>query len=550
MTKSNKTKPTKPAAPSTPAAPAAPRPKNAVLHWILLAVVLLAYSFFRYGLADMPFERDEGSYGYMGQLLLDGKVAYRDFYEMKPPGLFYGYAVLVGIGGQQLHVAMLFVCLLTAACCYLMGWGLFSRTGGVAAALTYLALSLAEDAGGYTAQAEHLVVLFVAGSLAAMAVAHRRNGWWLWVLAGALLGQAVMTKQVAVLFGAAALGLAWSAGRAWRPALRHALWLAVGGSAVMLGWLALVAAQGTWDEMVFWLVEFPRSYASLFTWAERKNTFWNILGSLWREYPLFWLAGVGGVVLTAALPRYRHLAPVLAFCLLAAVVAVLPGYYFYPHYWLFLALALGLGAAATGGVVAHFFLEKNGTRSATWWPVLLVGGLLLFDVARHRTYYFSPNFKTILRKAYADNPFAESQVIADFLKKKAQPGDELLVMGSEPQINFYTGMRSPTRHLFMGFLTKGHAREATWIAEAKADAERSKPRFLVVAYHPFSWAYTDNSKTEMFDYAFELANQHYNLVGVAELQPNFAPTKYFLGPGEVTKYQRSTNKAMLVYERK
>lgn len=45
----------------------------------LLAVVLLIYGFARVQLLEMPLERDEGSYAYIGQLLLDGKLPYKDF---------------------------------------------------------------------------------------------------------------------------------------------------------------------------------------------------------------------------------------------------------------------------------------------------------------------------------------------------------------------------------------------------------------------------------------------------------------------------------------
>ncbi len=63
---------------------------------VFLAIIWLA----RTNLLSLPFERDEGSYSYMGQLLLEGQKPYIDFYEMKLPGIFYCYAAIVGIFGK------------------------------------------------------------------------------------------------------------------------------------------------------------------------------------------------------------------------------------------------------------------------------------------------------------------------------------------------------------------------------------------------------------------------------------------------------------------
>ena len=112
----------------------------------------------------------------------------------------------------------------------------------------------------------------------------------------------------------------------------------------------------------------------------------------------------------------------------------------------------------------------------------------------------------------------ECKEIAEYLAKKSKKGDELVVMGSEPQINFYTGMRSPTRHFFMGFLTKGRIEEAEWTAEAKKDIETKKPRFFVHVTHPFSWAYVDGVKTDLFDWSMAHARENYDLVGIADLK--------------------------------
>ena len=84
--------------------------------WVGLAVVMLITLIVRWKFINVPFERDEGTYAYFGQLVLDGKIPYVDFYEMKLPGIYYCYAVLVAIFGATLkgmHIGMLMVNLAT-----------------------------------------------------------------------------------------------------------------------------------------------------------------------------------------------------------------------------------------------------------------------------------------------------------------------------------------------------------------------------------------------------------------------------------------------------
>src|SRR6266581_3517973 len=60
-----------------------------ILGGILLLLVILRLVFLH-----EPFERDEGTYAYIGQEILRGAIPYRDMIEIKPPGVMYLYAAL------------------------------------------------------------------------------------------------------------------------------------------------------------------------------------------------------------------------------------------------------------------------------------------------------------------------------------------------------------------------------------------------------------------------------------------------------------------------
>src|SRR5436189_246620 len=68
--------------------------------YAVLGVLILLVLFIRTKFNMIGFERDEGTYGYYGKLLLEGNVPYKDFYEQKFPGIFYFFAMMVALFGD------------------------------------------------------------------------------------------------------------------------------------------------------------------------------------------------------------------------------------------------------------------------------------------------------------------------------------------------------------------------------------------------------------------------------------------------------------------
>jgi len=80
--------------------------------WILLAVVIAVVVFIRIHFLAIPLERDEGEYAYAGQLMLQGIPPYRLAYNMKFPGVYAAYALIMWIFGQSsigIHLGLLIV---------------------------------------------------------------------------------------------------------------------------------------------------------------------------------------------------------------------------------------------------------------------------------------------------------------------------------------------------------------------------------------------------------------------------------------------------------
>src|ERR1043165_9194934 len=105
--------------------------------WIILAVVIVVVAFIRIHLLAMPLERDEGEYAYAGQLMLQGIPPYRLAYNMKFPGVYAAYALIMWIFGKTIvgiHLGLLIVNIASIVIVFLIGRRLIGFIAGIAAA--------------------------------------------------------------------------------------------------------------------------------------------------------------------------------------------------------------------------------------------------------------------------------------------------------------------------------------------------------------------------------------------------------------------------------
>jgi len=129
--------------------------------WVLAATVLGLTIAIRIRLLGIPLERDEGEYAYAGQLMLQGIAPYKLAYNMKFPGTYAAYAVIMSIFGQTItgiHLGLLFANAAAVALVFLLGRRLLNLTAGIAAAATYAVLTVSPSVLGFAAHATHFMV--------------------------------------------------------------------------------------------------------------------------------------------------------------------------------------------------------------------------------------------------------------------------------------------------------------------------------------------------------------------------------------------------------
>ena len=173
--------------------------------WILAVIVFGLVIAIRIRLLGIPLERDEGEYAYAGQLILQGIPPYKLAYNMKFPGTYAAYAVIMSIFGQTItgiHLGLLLVNAATIVLIFFLGRQLVNSTLGLAAAMSYAVLSVSPSVLGLASHATNFVMLPVLGGtlmILKLSEPERHVSRRLFT-SGLLFGVGLLMKQPALFF--------------------------------------------------------------------------------------------------------------------------------------------------------------------------------------------------------------------------------------------------------------------------------------------------------------------------------------------------------------
>jgi hypothetical protein len=520
--------------------------------WILAAVVFGVVIAIRIRLLGIPLERDEGEYAYAGQLILQGVPPYQLAYNMKFPGTYAAYALIMSIFGQTvigIHLGLLVVNAATVVLIFFLGRRLINSTAGVAAAMSYAVLSVSPSVLGFAGHATHFVLLPVLGGTLLLFNPTDRQTLTRLFASGLLFGIGVLMKQPAVFFALfGAIYVVYGNLRRRAPAgefLAQSLILSF-GAVLPFGLTCLFLWRiGLFEQFWFWTIDYARQYGSLVPLRQAPQIFfYSAKELLFAGWPIWVLAGIG---LVAGLwhPQTRRAAISLLGFLFFSALAVCPGFYFRLHYFVLALPAVSLLAGLaisklselipSRAMVVRFFCFLV-LGAAVAWPIIADGKFLFLD---------SP--VDALRKIYPESPFAESIRIGEYLRKRTSPSDTIAVLGSEPQIYFYSNRHSATGYIYTYGLMEAQKYAARMQHEMIREIERAHPKFLIFVVMPDSWLQRPESERTIFNWANQYTAQNYTVAGFVNMVgPD--KTEYFFG--SVPQSVSRLGKYILIYERK
>jgi hypothetical protein len=520
--------------------------------WILAVIVFGLVIAIRIRLLGVPLERDEGEYAYAGQLILQGVPPYTLAYNMKFPGTYAAYAAIMSIFGQTItgiHLGLLLVNAATIILIFLLGRRLVNSVVGLTAGMSYAVLAVSPSVLGFAGHATHFVLLPVLGGTWLLLKARDRQAYGCLFTSGLLFGLGVLMKQPAVffaLFGAIYL-VSNNLHRRFRLEkilLRTLIFSA--GVILPLGITCLLLWRiGVFDRFWFWTIDYARQYGSLVSFSQAsRNFFYSAKEVIVAGWPIWTLAGIG---LVAGLweRRTRPIAAFLLGFLFFSTLALCSGFYFRLHYFILVLPAVSLLAGVGVGRLSD--LSEDRLVVVRFIPILILGFALAWPILAERKFFFEASPADASRMIYPEAPFVESIRVAEYLREHTTRNDTIAVLGSEPQIYFYSDRHSATGYIYTYGLMETQKYASQMQQEMIREIERARPKFLISVVMPDSWLQRPESERLIFTWANEYAAQNYTVAGFVNMVAPGKTDYYF---DNVPQSVPQLGKYILIYQRK
>jgi hypothetical protein len=532
-----------------------------VAWWTLAVIVFGVTVAIRIRLLGIPLERDEGEYAYAGQLMLQGIPPYKLAYNMKFPGTYAAYALIMSIFGQTIfgiHLGLLLVNSAAVALIFLLGRRLMDSTAGIAAATSYAVLSMSPSVLGLAAHATNFVMVFVlSGMLLILRLSEsERHSFGRLSASGLLFGIGALMKQPALLFiPFGAIQLLWNDVQQRcilkKILLRNLIFCVA--AIVPLGITCLILwYAGVFDKFWFWTVRYAAQYGT-FLLGEVYSGKWplframqvsgrSITEAIGMAWGLWALAGFG-LLVGLWERRSRFSTTFLLGFLVFSALAVCQGFYFRPHYFIMILPAVSLLV----GVAISNLSDLLNTRMVVvrFAPLFLLCVTLGLPILWEKKFFFVVSPVEASRMIYSDNPFAESVKIADYVRDHTSPDDTIAVLGSEPEIYFYAQRHSGTGYIYTYGLMEPQKYAQQMQEEMIREIERARPKYLISVVMFYSWLWRPGSERLIFTWANEYTAQNYAAAGLVNITSR--QTDYFFG--DVPPSVESLKNYILIYER-
>lgn len=502
-----------------PASPQSSKSQDAKLlpvlvSWLAMATILLA-SLSRIFLASVAMTRDEGAYGYLGKLAASGFTPYVDFYEMKPPFLFYLYGLGGGVFGFSdlgLRLFGLFLNVVSCLLIYLTLKRYVQKPYALISAAMFALLSVNPYVFGFTMVAEHIVNALVLLSVYLVHKSYDLKGLKFLILAGASFAIAILTKQTAIVLSPVFL-LIFILEKNKKPWMTQTAWFAAGAIIPALLMLILLMITGSLDEALYWLIKYPSQYTSTVGFEKGMGFlrffFSRITGF---QMSLFIIASLA--LITNLIYFKRRPNNWLLIYLFLAVVSILPGFRFYGQYWLLLFVPL---AMLTGSAL-HEVGKKN--LRIGMFSGLAVIAFILIELVAHKNYYFFKGYSPDIEKLYVNNPFDAIRKLSKYAGTLMNENENLMVIGSEPQAYLYADKIAPTKHVFMSMISNNDNASLLRMDAALNDLKTKKPEYVLYNLFPFSWGLGKNSSDHLYQGSFSFVNRNYTPVAAYHMESN------------------------------
>ena len=226
------------------------------------------------------------------------------------------------------------------------------------------------------------------------------------------------------------------------------------------------------------------------------------------------LAGAGLVSMPfSSLTRRDKL--MLTALTLCSVAAISPGFHFRPHYFVQILPAVAILTGISVVTLPTFVPQRARVATQTALFILVLATVVSVFYGERRLLFELPATEVIKQSYQTAKPFAESVDVAAFIRENSTPTDTILVIGSEPQIYFYTDRISASGHIYMYPLMEEQPLAVQMQEQMLKQMTAEQPAYLVLVDDPGSWLAVSEKGQAFRKQLNRFVENGYELDGVA-----------------------------------
>lgn len=481
-----------------------------------MALAIVIVSLIRFRIANTPIERDEGEYAYIGNLILQGLEPFKYGYSMKLPGTSLMYALIMFLtehNNRGIHLGLM---CMNAYTMYFL-FSAFSKLYNVRVALVastcYGFLALSPAFYGFAAHATQFIVFYCSMALFFLSSYVKTAKNIKLFLFALMLGMAFIMKQQAmffILFGLVFVVL-YQRQVKTDSMIKTLFIFCLGVALPYAAILVWIYFTGQFSSFWLWTIQYATQYES-----EQHVVFtnlWQNYSYVLTDYWYLWLIAICGIV-TLYTKTYKGLQRSLAMLYFeAALLALGAGLYFRPHYFVVVLPVIGLFAALAFDAVYTFLQNRLSILNAKLVFPLVVLLCISINLYANSKYYFFEQPTDICANAYDPaNVFTPAPQIAAHVNQYTGDTGKVAILGSEPEVYFYTGRAAATGYLYTFPLVENQPYNLSMQMAMAKEIENTKP--LCIVYYRFdgAWSYEQGAPRYIYNWAENYLIQNYTQV--------------------------------------
>ena len=524
-------------------------------YWLLWIGICLVYILIRLNTVSIPLDRDEGIFGYAGQVILNHGLPYRDVFDHKPPIVFYLNALallFVPPTATGIHIFLHAYNFLTLIILFLLAKTYTeSSTAGLWVAFIYAVFSSSPAIQGFTASTEMFLLLPLSMSLLFAVLAVQKRSILYSLSSGICGALAFFTKQTAafILVFICLYVLVSLISRILSKNLSKKTSVAIllgWGSGFLLVLLLIVGFyyyQGAFDEFLYWNLTHSLLY------SKRSSLSWILS----RVYSIglqivkgnFFIIFIGFVVSLFACFRRNLTGCFMLGFLLCSFLATVPGTV-YDHYFAQLAPAVSM---AGGWAVALCLSMIPDLRLRKCAALLTAAAIIAVPVWAHSGYYYKQSPIEFSRSFFRENPFPESEDLAEFLAERTSKEDTVFIIGSEPQIFLLSQRQSSTSFAIIYPLMAEFPRYQEFQRTAWEEVKKSKPKYIIIVRIPASLGWDGKANLWIIRKTKQLTDKAYFLEAVMTIDKPKGHLRVFSEDDQVLRMSAQQRFPILIFRR-